>query len=117
MNIITITEAAAEHLSKKIAAQTPAPEAVLVSVTSKGCSGMRYDLQFLAKLSDAPKGSDVVTQHGITVAVDPRAGLYITGSKMDYHKDQMSSGIHFENPNETGRCGCGESFTTGTQPG
>ena len=111
MSILTITEAAAARLHEKIAAQAPKPEAVLVSVTSKGCSGLSYDLQFLNKLSDAPKGADQMTAHGLTVVIDPKAALYIVGSTMDYKQDALHSGFDFINPNETARCGCGESFS------
>jgi iron-sulfur cluster assembly protein len=111
MDIITITENAAEKLREKMASQSPAPEAVFVSVTTKGCSGMSYDLQFLNKLSDAPKFADTIKQHGVTVVVDPKASLYIVGSTMDYRQDALHSGFDFLNPNETARCGCGESFS------
>jgi len=111
MDILTITENAAAKLRDKIASQSPAPEAVFVSVKNTGCSGMSYDLQFLTKLSDAPKFADMVTQHGITLVVDPKATLYIVGSIMDYREDEMGSRFDFANPNEAGRCGCGESFT------
>ena len=111
MSILTITEAAAARLREKIMSQDPKPEAVLVSVTTKGCSGMSYDLQFLTKLADAPKFADQVSEHGLTIVIDPKAALYITGSTMDYRQDAIRSGFDFINPNETARCGCGESFS------
>lgn len=109
--VLTITEAAAARVRYLLAQKTPQPEAVVVSVTSKGCSGLRYDLQYLDRLSDRPKFADVVTQHGVTVVVDPKATLYIIGSTMDYTETPTHSGFDFINPNETGRCGCGESFS------
>jgi iron-sulfur cluster assembly protein len=111
MEIITVTEAAAARLGEMIASQDPKPEAVFVSVKNTGCSGMSYDLQFLNKMSDAPKFADTVQANGITIVVDPKATLYIIGSKMDYQQDALKSGFEFINPNESGRCGCGESFT------
>jgi iron-sulfur cluster assembly protein len=111
MNILTVTEAAASRLQEKISTQSPKPEAVLVSVTTKGCSGMSYDLQFLNKLSDAPQGADQITTHGLTIVVDPKALLHIIGSTMDYKQTPLHSGFDFINPNETARCGCGESFS------
>lgn len=109
--VLTLTEAAAVRVRHLLAQKTPEPEAVIVSVTSKGCSGLRYDLQYLDRLSDKPKFADVVTQHGVTVVVDPKATLYIIGSTMDYVETPTRSGFDFVNPNETGRCGCGESFS------
>jgi len=111
MDILTITDAAASRLGEMIAAQEPKPEGVLVSVKNAGCSGMSYDLQFLNKLDDAPKFADQVSANGITVVVDPKATMYLIGSKMDYQQSALKSGFEFINPNEAGRCGCGESFT------
>lgn len=110
-SILTITEAAAHRIRDLLSQKEPQPEALMVSVTTKGCSGLSYDLQYIDKLTDKPKFSDVVTQHNVTVVIDPKAALYIVGSVMDYKESPISSGFDFINPNETGRCGCGESFT------
>jgi iron-sulfur cluster assembly protein len=109
--LLTLTQAAAERIRHLLSKKQPQPEAVMVSVTSKGCSGLSYDLQYLDKLMDKPKFADEVSQHGVTVVIDPKAALYIIGSVMDYKESPARSGFDFENPNETGRCGCGESFT------
>ncbi|HEU0118579.1 MAG TPA: iron-sulfur cluster assembly accessory protein [Alphaproteobacteria bacterium] len=109
--VLTITEAAATRIKHLLAQKQPQPAAVMVSVTTKGCSGLSYDLQYLDQLSDKPKFADEVSQHGVTVVVDPKATLFIVGSVMDYKESPTHSGFDFTNPNETGRCGCGESFT------
>jgi iron-sulfur cluster assembly protein len=109
--VLSITPAAADRIRHLLAQKQPQPEAVMVSVTSKGCSGLSYDLQYLDRVVDAPKFADRVTEHGVTVVVDPKATLYIVGSVMDYKENPTHSGFDFTNPNETGRCGCGESFT------
>ncbi|MFY9287220.1 MAG: iron-sulfur cluster assembly accessory protein [Alphaproteobacteria bacterium] len=109
--MLTITPAAAERIRYLLDQKQPRPEAVIVSVTSKGCSGLRYDLQYLDKLVDKPKFADTITEHGVTVIVDPKATLFIVGSVMDYKESPTHSGFDFANPNETGRCGCGESFS------
>ena len=109
--MLTITPAAAERVRTLLRKQSPQPEAVIVSVTSKGCSGLSYDLQYLERLADKPAFADVVTEHGVTVVIDPKATLYIVGSVMDYKETPLHSGFDFINPNETGRCGCGESFS------
>jgi iron-sulfur cluster assembly protein len=109
--MLTITPAAAARIRHLLEQKNPKPEAVIVSVTSKGCSGLSYDLQYLEHLADKPKFADVVTQDGVTVVVDPKAALYIVGSVMNYSESPTRSGFDFANPNETGRCGCGESFS------
>jgi len=117
MSILTITDAAATRLQEILAGHEPKPEAVMVSVTTKGCSGMKYDLQFLKSLSDAPPYADQISDKGITVVIDPKAALFIIGSTMDYRQDALYSGFDFANPNETGRCGCGESFSVAPKDG
>lgn len=109
--ILNLTEAAAARVRYLLDQKQPRPEALIISVKSKGCSGLSYDLQYLDKLADKPKFADEVTQHGVTVVIDPKATLYIVGSVMDYKESPTKSGFDFENPNATGTCGCGESFT------
>jgi iron-sulfur cluster assembly protein len=78
-----------------------------ISVSTKGCSGMSYEMNWV----EAPTPQDeVVTSHGLTVLVDRKATLFLIGTTMDYKVDKLTSGFTFENPNEKGRCGCGESF-------
>ena len=109
--MLTITPAAAARIKHLLGQKSPRPEAVIVSTKTKGCSGLSYDLQYLDHLADKPKFADEVTQEGVTVVIDPKAALYIVGSTMDYKEGPTHSGFDFANPNETGRCGCGESFS------
>ncbi len=78
-----------------------------ISVNSKGCSGMSYDMNWV----DEPGPADEkITDKGLTILVDRKATLYLIGTTMDYRSDKLTAGFTFENPNEKGRCGCGESF-------
>ena len=108
---ISITPKAAERIRHLLAQKQPQPEALMVSVTSKGCSGHSYDIQYLDRLADAPKFADIVRDQGVTVVIDPKASLYIIGATLDYIETPLKSGFDFHNPNETARCGCGESFS------
>jgi iron-sulfur cluster assembly protein len=78
-----------------------------ISVKTKGCSGLSYDLTWV---DAAGPGDETVTDKGVTVLVDRKATLFLIGTVMDYEVKQMSAGFTFTNPNEKGRCGCGESF-------
>ena len=109
--VLKITPAAADRIRYLLKQKSPEPEAVVISVKTKGCSGLSYDLQYIDKLADKPKYADEITEHGVTVVIDPKAALFIVGSTMDYKESPTQSGFDFVNPNETGRCGCGESFT------
>ena len=78
-----------------------------IAVGTKGCSGLSYVMEWVPQ---AGPGDEVVTDKGLTVLVDRKATLFLIGSEMDYGTDVLTSGFTFRNPNEKGRCGCGESF-------
>ncbi len=78
-----------------------------ISVNTKGCSGLAYDMSWVA---EAGPGDEVVRDHDLTVLVDRKASLFLIGTVMDYEQKALSAGFTFTNPNEKGRCGCGESF-------
>ena len=105
-----ITENAATRIKKLLEQNQANGRTLLVGVKTKGCSGLSYDMRF-AEAGEVPKLAETVTQHGVTVAVDPQAAMFLFGTTMDYQETPLKSGFEFINPNETGRCGCGESFT------
>ena len=104
--LMQLTEAAAERL-RSLYAGGEAGKLLRISVSTKGCSGMSYDMNWVA---EAGPQDEVVKSHGLTVLVDRKATLFLIGTTMDYKTDKLTSGFTFENPNEKGRCGCGESF-------
>lgn len=104
--VITLSDAAAERI-KEIMADSDKPVAgVRVGVKNAGCAGMAYTLDYV---SEAVDGDDHVYEKGVDVYVDPKATLFLLGTKMDYSEEKLSSGFTFINPNQTGACGCGES--------
>ena len=104
--LMQLTDAAAERLRALYAAAEEG-KLLRIGVKTKGCSGMAYDLSW----TDAPAPTDErVTDKGVTVLVDRKASLFLIGTVMDYEVKAMSAGFTFTNPNEKGRCGCGESF-------
>lgn len=82
-------------------------ELLRISVGTKGCSGLSYDMNWVPT---AGPSDEVVTDRGLTVLVDRKASLFLIGTIMDYEVKDLSAGFVFVNPNEKGRCGCGESF-------
>ena len=80
-----------------------------VSVSQGGCSGMTYKVSFSEKIN---AGDEVINKNGINFIIDPSAVMFLIGSTIDWKEEQFKKGFTFENPNETARCGCGESFTT-----
>ena len=78
-----------------------------ISVKSGGCAGMTYDMNYIEQLVH---GDEKIEVEGVNVFIDPKAIMYLLGTEMDYKVDKFTSSFVFNNPNETERCGCGESF-------
>ena len=80
---------------------------VRVSVKSGGCAGMSYVMEYTKEHNP---NDEVVEDKGVKIFIDSAAVMYLLGTEMDYKKEELSSSFVFNNPNETERCGCGESF-------
>jgi len=104
--LMTLTDAAADRL-RSLYAKGQQGMLLRISVNTKGCSGLSYDMTWVP--ASGP-GDETVTDKGLTVLVDRKASLFLIGSVMDYEVKDLVSGFTFSNPNEKGRCGCGESF-------
>ena len=104
---ITFTDAAVKRISALIAERGNSSAGVRIGVRTRGCSGLSYTLEF----ADEKEPMDqVVEVDGIKVLIDPKAALFNIGTEMDFVEGELESGFVFVNPNEKGRCGCGESF-------
>ncbi len=104
--VISLTEAAAARV-RALVEDSEAPLAgVRVGIKNAGCAGMAYTLDPVATPNPA---DDVVTAHGVTVFVDPKAVLFLLGTTMDFEVTKLRAGFVFHNPNEVSACGCGES--------
>jgi len=109
---ITITDSAAKAIADKTAAKAGAHGLRLI-IKSTGCSGHSYAMEYAMEESDA----DEVFQAGDAVLYIPRTHSWMLfGMTIDFEEGQMGAGFTFTNPNETGRCGCGESFTVERKP-
>lgn len=106
--VISLTDRAAERIAGIIARSDKPVAGVRVGVKNAGCAGMAYTLDYVA---EPIKGDDHVHEKGVDVFVEPKATLFLIGTEMDYTEDKMKSGFVFNNPNQTGSCGCGESVT------
>jgi iron-sulfur cluster assembly protein len=105
--ILTVTEPAAERIKVLLETRGKPSVGIRIGLKTKGCSGLSYALEFA---DEAGPYDEVVEAHGVKVLIDPKAVMYLLGSQMDFVEDKLSSGFVFINPNEKGRCGCGESF-------
>lgn len=107
---LTLTDKAADEVRKFISAeQVPAETAGLrVSVLPDGCSGFKYSLNIEERALDDDLSFDV---NGVRIFVDGFSAQYLTGVTIDYVSSMQGSGFTFTNPNASGGCGCGSSFT------
>ena len=104
---LTLTDAAADRVKALLATRDEPALGLKIGVNPKGCAGHSYSIDFAE--AAAPM-DEVVSTKGVTVVIDAKAIMYLIGTELDYVEDKMSSSFVFKNPNEKGRCGCGESF-------
>ncbi|HEV2762519.1 MAG TPA: iron-sulfur cluster assembly accessory protein [Pyrinomonadaceae bacterium] len=107
---LNLTESAAEEIKKFMAGEEGLPESagLRVRVVPGGCSGFQYSLNIE---EDSRQGDHVLDHHGVRLFVDMFSAQYLSGVEIDYVTNMMGSGFTFKNPNATGSCGCGSSFT------
>lgn len=111
---MSLTDAAAERVREIIDNSEQPLFGLRVGVKNGGCAGMSYTMEFAE--SAAPL-DEVVEDKGVRVIIDPKAILFLLGTRMDFRRDKLSAGFVFENPNQTSACGCGESVAiTPAQP-
>jgi iron-sulfur cluster assembly protein len=105
--VMAVTPAAAERVKALIDKRDKPTVGIRIGVRSKGCSGMSYTLEYAEKQEPM---DEVVDTEGVKLLIDPKASLFLIGTVMDFEEDKLKAGFVFRNPNEKGRCGCGESF-------
>ena len=105
--VIKLSNNAADRIKEIMSAADNSTIGVRVGVKSGGCAGMSYIMEYA---KDVKANEEVIEDKGVKVLIDPKAIMYLLGTEMDYKKEKFSSQFIFKNPNETERCGCGESF-------
>ena len=105
--IIKLSNNAAERIKQIMSKAENSAIGVRVGVKSGGCAGMSYVMEYAKEIKP---NEEVIEEKGVKVFIDPKAIIYLLGTEMDYKKEKFSSQFIFKNPNETERCGCGESF-------
>ncbi len=110
IDYLTITDDALIHIKELLSQRKEPCEGIKVSVRTRGCSGMSYVIEYAVKEKNISKFDDVAMRDGVAVYIDPKVSMFLIGSEMVFKSDELTSGFDFVNPNEKGRCGCGESF-------
>lgn len=107
---LVVTDSATVEIQKFLASEDDLPETagLRVRVVPGGCSGFQYSLN----IEETSKTGDfVMDKQGIRLFVDMFSAQYLNGITIDHTTNMMGSGFTFENPNATGGCGCGTSFS------
>ncbi|MEZ5537139.1 MAG: iron-sulfur cluster assembly protein IscA [Thiolinea sp.] len=104
---ITLTDAAADRVATFLANRGKGV-GLRLGVKTTGCSGMAYTMEFADQIEDS---DTVFEDHDLKIIIDPKSLVYLDGTELDYGKEGLNEGFKFTNPNESARCGCGESFT------
>ena len=105
--VIRLSDNAATRIKEIMSSAKDTAIGVRVGVKSGGCAGMSYIMEYAKEIKP---NEEVIEDKGVKVLIDPTAIIYLLGTEMDYKKEKFSSQFVFKNPNETERCGCGESF-------
>lgn len=106
-NLISLTPSAVERIRHLLATQGGDAEGIKLSVRTAGCNGLAYTVDFA---HEAAPEDELVEADGVKVFVPPMAVMHLIGTEVDYVEDKLGATFVFRNPNEKGRCGCGESF-------
>ena len=105
--VIKVSDNAALRIKEIMSSAEKDSLGVRVAVKTGGCAGMSYVMEYTKEVNP---NDEMIEDKGVKVFVDSAAVMYLLGTEMDYKKEELSSSFVFNNPNETERCGCGESF-------
>ena len=105
--IIKLSDNAANRIKEIMSKAENKAIGVRIGVQSGGCAGMSYVMEYA---KETRPNEEIIEEKGVKVLIDPSAIMYLLGTEIDYKKEKFSSQFVFKNPNETERCGCGESF-------
>ncbi|MGI4775731.1 MAG: HesB/IscA family protein [Janthinobacterium lividum] len=106
-NIMSITDVAIEQVRTLLRDRNKYSLGIRVGIRTGGCSGKTY---FIEYADEKNKFDEIIEIDGVKILIDPKALMYLIGTKMDYKEADFKSGFVFINPNEKGKCGCGQSF-------
>ena len=113
--VMRLTDAAATRIRDLMGRAEKPIAGLRVGVKNGGCAGMAYTVEYADQIAPS---DEVVEDKGVKILVDPKAVLFLLGTEMDFKTDKLSATFVFNNPNQTGACGCGESvaITPATPP-
>ena len=106
--ILSITDQASARVQEIVKGAESDVIGLRIGIKTAGCSGLKYNVEFA---KEQQPFEDAIDVNGVRVLIDPAAVMFLVGTEMDWTEDKFNSSFVFNNPNETARCGCGESFS------
>lgn len=106
-SLVTLSDAAAFHLKELISKSINPVLGLRIAVKNSGCSGLSYALELA---SERQNNEEMIEDKGVKIFIDQSIIMFLVGTEVDYQRNKLGSSFIFNNPNETARCGCGESF-------
>jgi iron-sulfur cluster assembly protein len=110
VDYVTISDNAIKQVKSLLKQRNEPCEGIKVGIKTRGCSGLSYSIEYAIEGKNITKFDDVIIKDNIKIFIDPKISMFLIGSQMVYTEEELKSGFDFINPNEKGRCGCGESF-------
>ncbi len=104
--VMRLTDAAVSRIEELTKRADSEIVGLRVGIRNGGCAGQSYTVEYA---HDVRPTDEVIEDKGVKILIDPKAVLFLLGTEMDYQTDKMSAQFVFNNPNQTGACGCGES--------
>ena len=105
--ILTVTSSALQQIKALLKGRAKPAYGIRIGLKTKGCNGLSYSLEYADE--KGPYDEEILMEE-LRILIDPKAIMYLLGTEMDFRQSELESGFVFRNPNEKGRCGCGESF-------
>ena len=106
--ILSITDQASARVQEIVKSADSDVIGLRIGIKTAGCSGLKYNVEFA---KEQQPFEDAIDVNGVRVLIDPAAVTFLVGTEMDWTEDKFNSSFVFNNPNETAKCGCGESFS------
>lgn len=106
--VLSLTEAAAARARELIEAAGRPVAGLRVGVSKGGCAGMTYTMDLA---EEAGPADQVIEDQGVKILIAPKDLMFLLGTRLDFETSRLQSSFTFQNPNQTGSCGCGESVS------
>ena len=106
--VLSLTEAAAARARRLIEAAGRPVAGLRVGIKKGGCAGMTYTMDLAEEVRPA---DEVIEDQGVRILIAPKDLMFLLGTRLDFEADRLQASFTFQNPNQTGACGCGESVS------